>query len=414
MMLLGNSKFAGYFYLISMITGFVLLLRVRILDLGFSRPVLAYFLVIAAFLALYGVQVLFTAADASELDTFSRLALGAVNGAFFTAFLGRNNRSVFLLIVLIALLHACVSMGTAFLETLLTHGRARGSTNPIPFSEVLAVSAGIAVIAAVSYRQKFKGMLFLPALAVFLALALTAVILTGSRGTLVVVFPLAILMAAALEVKPRPVRVAAAVGVMLGLMVVFSPFVFSRMGLLLDDVGTLLTGGGIDGLSASVRVRIDLWLHALQLGWHSPIFGHGVGSFPEVLKDPSLNIPADSPLWRFNHVHNQYLDVLLETGLVGLVLFFLLIAIPLIEGVRALRDPSRRAMGSALIWVASSYAIFGLSTTFMAHVTTSHQFGVYLGILLWSVAYRGDDDWTLAKLIGLKRDESAKSVSAST
>ena len=399
MTLIGVSPYYGAFYVTSMLTGFLLAARLRPGDFCYSRSVVVFSILILTLMAFFVQNVLATDAAPSQLDNFSRIILGSINGGFFIALFGRQRDRLYGFIVAIALAHAMVAILVAFFEslpgeTLRMTVRAGGDTNPIPFSEMLAISAGIVAIAAIGYRSAFPSFWRLPLLVGFLAMALGALILTGSRGTLIVIFPLAILMAAAREKPLHPLGVLAAIGVILVIGAALSPFVFSRMSLLFADAADLLAGEGTGGLSNSVRIRIDLWSHALELASRRPMLGYGLGSFPQVLKDPSLAIPADSPLWHFNHVHNQYLDLLLETGLIGLGLFMSVIGISLWAGFRALRDPPRRIIGLTLIWVASSYSIFGLSTTFMAHSTTSHHFGVLIGMLFWCVAYRDDRGWT--------------------
>jgi O-antigen ligase len=94
-------------------------------------------------------------------------------------------------------------------------------------------------------------------------------------------------------------------------------------------------------------------------------------------------VPADSVLFRYGNVHNQYLDMAMKMGLVGAALFFAPLAVALVVGVRLALDPQRRVWGLAILWVGGSYAIYGLTQTFYGHASTTLQFGVYLGLLMW-------------------------------
>ena len=106
------------------------------------------------------------------------------------------------------------------------------------------------------------------------------------------------------------------------------------------------------------------------------------------MHDSILGIASDSPLLTFNQLHNQYLDVLLETGLLGLTLFCVLIGTAFVAGFRLYANPHHRDRACALMWISSCYALFGLSQTFFSHANTSLQFGVYLGILMWTIPAR--------------------------
>ena len=43
------------------------------------------------------------------------------------------------------------------------------------------------------------------------------------------------------------------------------------------------------------------------------------------------------------------------------------------------------------MWVSACYGCFGLSQAFFSHANTSLQFGVYLGLLMWTVPAARDE-----------------------
>lgn len=61
--------------------------------------------------------------------------------------------------------------------------------------------------------------------------------------------------------------------------------------------------------------RQDIWSPALNFALRDPFFGHKVGIVPSEYIDDRF----------FKHVHNQFLQIFLETGLVGIVLFVLVL-----------------------------------------------------------------------------------------
>jgi O-antigen ligase/thioredoxin-like negative regulator of GroEL len=64
--------------------------------------------------------------------------------------------------------------------------------------------------------------------------------------------------------------------------------------------------------------RISAWKSGLALFGDFPLVGAGLGASPEIL--PRYQLPPWSELY-FNHAHNDYLELLAETGIVGTALF---------------------------------------------------------------------------------------------
>ncbi|PKR77782.1 hypothetical protein CEY16_07575 [Halalkalibacillus sediminis] len=63
--------------------------------------------------------------------------------------------------------------------------------------------------------------------------------------------------------------------------------------------------------------RETIWNKAIEYGLESPFFGHGVGVSPQDFLPES----------HYVHVHNQYLQIFLESGFIGLALFIFLIIV---------------------------------------------------------------------------------------
>jgi tetratricopeptide (TPR) repeat protein len=64
--------------------------------------------------------------------------------------------------------------------------------------------------------------------------------------------------------------------------------------------------------------RLSAWKSGFALFRDFPIVGAGLGASPEIL--PRYQLPPWSELY-FNHAHNDYLELLAETGIVGTALF---------------------------------------------------------------------------------------------
>jgi O-antigen ligase len=78
----------------------------------------------------------------------------------------------------------------------------------------------------------------------------------------------------------------------------------------------LFTGGGEYGQAWSIYTRGEAWTVGLELAAHSPIIGFGPGNY--YFYTPILTLIE----WNVNFVvHNQYIDLLLQVGIFGVVCF---------------------------------------------------------------------------------------------
>ena len=82
-------------------------------------------------------------------------------------------------------------------------------------------------------------------------------------------------------------------------------------------VGGLVVGGSVTeavGREATLTGRIEIWAKFLTYAMEEPLIGHGVGGF---WTDKRVKVE------RLNQAHNGYLDILLDYGFLGLLLFSL-------------------------------------------------------------------------------------------
>lgn len=116
------------------------------------------------------------------------------------------------------------------------------------------------------------------------------------------------------------------------------------VGFLLGIVATVLVGaaesqtaGLAEGSAAAGRLQI--YEAALELIGRAPLLGHGLGSF--LLLYPALRAPGDRTIG--NLVHNDYLQLWLEGGVLFLVWLLLLAAACLVHWLRLARAFARDA-----------------------------------------------------------------------
>lgn len=393
MALLGSWKLAGAFYILSLVLGLYLLWRLPRVKISIPAPLKLYLGFYLAFVVLVVVHVLVLSGSGSNIDQVSRIGLGLLNGFTFLALCGFSRQKLFDVIVLMAGAHACVAIcvalyqGIDFATLSLAPARAHGVTNAIPFSEMLFTSFGLLVIAISgridltwSYIRIFTLLILLVLL---FGLGIFAVYLTGTRGTLsafVLLFPL--VMFALFDRLPLWFAVVFGLAV-LTMALIAANFIFAR------DPQTLMFLDFLQGAPAttypdsSIGIRLQMWTHAIDLISSAPLLGHGIDSFPQILARPELGVAENSILMNFSNVHNIYLDVAMKMGIVGALLFFAPLVVALVTGLRMALNPDSRVMGLAILWAGGSYAIYGLTQSFYGHASTTLQYGVYLGMLLW-------------------------------
>jgi O-antigen ligase len=148
------------------------------------------------------------------------------------------------------------------------------------------------------------------ALVAFCAVLMASTIfLSGSRGGMIALVLEIVLFAAVTLVQRRNPR--AALGAVAGCFLVLAFLVFLGKGQVLGRLGDLGPG-----------IRLDMTKDSVRMFFHRPVWGWGLGTFPTVY-----------PTYRsfytnlfINEAHNDYAQLLVETGLFGfaLMLWFLI------------------------------------------------------------------------------------------
>jgi hypothetical protein len=166
----------------------------------------------------------------------------------------------------------------------------------------------------------------LQALAVLAAgLIFAALLLTLSRGTLLAVVAVVILMTVAGLVKVRQLLIA--VGAAALLIAVFQPSVITRM-LTLGRINSLFSGQDESGKTpdSSVVLRYELDVAAWRVFLDHPLFGVGPSQFATYYSIEYVSRVGLQPLQKGYQAHNLYFQALAETGLVGFTCFVSIMA----------------------------------------------------------------------------------------
>lgn len=123
--------------------------------------------------------------------------------------------------------------------------------------------------------------------------------------------------------------------------------------LLIGTAGFLLWN--TDGkLSLSLASRLDKWGLYWQMASQKFITGNGAGFIFEYAKVVDETHETHHPLWHWRHAHNEYLQLLVEQGLLGLVAFGWLVVDAGQAAWRLRRIPEVRVCAGMLLAILSN------------------------------------------------------------
>ena len=130
----------------------------------------------------------------------------------------------------------------------------------------------------------------------------------------------------------------------------------------------------------SIQYRIDAWESSAKGIIDSPILGHGMGSYRVVayqhLSGDDLRRTTNEDK-QMAHAHNQYIEIWLENGLIGLLLF---LSIIYVSFKQLLRKPS--IVGLLLGAGIATSLIHGFFSFPLYYGGTSSLFFIYLGLMM--------------------------------
>jgi O-antigen ligase len=182
------------------------------------------------------------------------------------------------------------------------------------FCETIALLVPLLFVGVQFSQIKWKKFLYY---SVIVFIYLTALVLRNRAVILVLfgVYPvfLALLYLQKLNVRKRKLaNIALIIFVFLGTVIVISP--------LRKDIPVLKnlleTGYG------SGNERIQIWKNSLDLWKEKPAFGQGSGDWKiEILKTPLELTKANESTVFYQRAHNDFIQVLVENGVLGLLLF---------------------------------------------------------------------------------------------
>lgn len=209
-------------------------------------------------------------------------------------------------------------------------------------------------------------------ISVALALMVASVFVSLSRGG---ILTLALSAAVVLTIKVARWRRLTPFEIAVPLLVVaVGVFTWWSLPQVEDRMATIWSG-------TAAASRLPSWLHFLPLVADFPLVGSGLGTFPYV--EPLHRPFGPKPLLMWEHAHNDYLEALIEGGVLRLGLSLVAIGVVYRLGWRALARHRRRlagglALGAVFAFttiVVHSFGDFGLhmpAIAVLATVVTAH------------------------------------------
>lgn len=118
--------------------------------------------------------------------------------------------------------------------------------------------------------------------------------------------------------------------------------------------------------SAGDNTRMYLWRDSFNIFLKYPLFGTGIGLFPNALEGYySVRLKTDEILRVFDNAHNNYLHILCTMGITGLITYLLLLGAGLKASLRGFfskeNDRNKKIMFLSFFAALISYSVYGLT-----------------------------------------------------
>ncbi len=298
-------------------------------DFMSAHPGLTYLVVL--FLSWAAVSQLWAEDSGEALLAFSRLALNAVLFLIIFTAIRKPSQAIGFVAAFVAgaTLNALYGILFAPSDPETASRLSSSITNPNELASVLV--AALVLSFGLAAALKDVPLARLGALCAG-ALCTAGIFLTGSRGGLVA---LAVALAAFLVVGARwRGRLALVVVAVVIAGVGYFNYVASSE--IRSHVSSVGSGTG----------RLDLWTVGWRMVEDEPLQGVGAGNFPvssvHYLLQPGAIERADYIVGAPKVVHNTYLQLWTELGLVGLILFVLMVSFCLYSALKAARSFARQ------------------------------------------------------------------------
>lgn len=237
-----------------------------------------------------------------------------------------------------------------------------GIASPILFGDLSLAVAFMSLGGVGYFRRRMPSLVWLP-LAGF-AFGFLAAFLSGARGAWIAIPGLALVLfwylARDRSVRERWSMLAGLLVFAVVAWLVPQTGVAERLSMLAEEFLRVLGG---ESTAGAIGLRLAMWPIAVDAFLREPLFGVGVGGFAQVMREWVEAGLAPPLLLNFDQPHNEFLSVLAERGLVGLLALLLVFGIPLSHFAWGMRHSDRDIAGLSYagIVLVVGFMHFGLT-----------------------------------------------------
>jgi len=287
-----------------------------------------------------------------------------------------------------------VGISGVFWRNGLQIGRATGDTSAIFFGGISLCMAFMALIGIKKYYSKGK----LKAVFLFFAvcLGLLAMILSGTR-TAWLAIPFLFIITSLYLINNISLNKKIIVLMLLSTFPILFfqvPSVQNRYLLAKNNIGEYLKSNNITDPvhNSSTGIRLDIWKVMLTTIKENPIFGVGIGGFKDELNRHIQNGVINTSIGVQPHSHNQYIEISVYSGILGLILNICMLIFPAIIFYKyAKRDNCNNGLAQPYavsgMLLVTAYLLFGLTDLTLTRKVPIMFFGLSISILL-SLVYQ--------------------------
>jgi O-antigen ligase len=338
-----------------------------------AHPILSYLLL--AFVAWVTIGSTWATVPAATLTEATRFGLVAIMYVIVYTAVATRDAAIKVLAALIVATAVTSAYGLALRPEASAADLAR-VTSTIGDPNVLAaiLVAGFSLAGAAIFALRGSPGLRLAA-GLAAALCLSALLLTGSRGGLVcfgAALLVAILIAGRWRAKLALIAVLVAAGSLAYLTLYAPPEIRDRF------------GNATQGEIQQQEGRFTLWAVGWRVVQDEPLTGIGAGNFKEVsaryVLEPGTVFRTDRVIDDPGGVHNTYLQLLAENGVIGLALYLGIVLSSLAAGLRAARIFER--IGDWRMEIMARGTVVAMSGVLVANFFIGQESGKVVWLLL--------------------------------
>jgi O-antigen ligase len=223
--------------------------------------------------------------------------------------------------------------------------------------------AYLLIVLSIMFNRLFNSVKKSSALIIFIMLTLYTLIFTFSRGAFLGLIMLVILLIRYYKLERKWIIFS------IVMFLIFASFLFAPVFMRWENKSIINTGSQLY-LEYNIRIRLASWLAALNQFLERPLFGGGFNTF--AFRDVNFTSRFGF-IDKLKEIDNQYLKILVESGLAGLVAFFCLIKTVYRNGLKCFNsavEPFTKEIILTTIMAFSCFLVNGLfeSTFFVGKV----------------------------------------------